>query len=48
MAAVAQEKDSEKKYPQNKMFVELFGIAFVGMLVTFLLALTGVFGFICR
>lgn len=48
MAAVAQEKDSEKKYPQNKMFVELFGIAFAGMLVTFLLALTGVFGLICR
>ncbi len=48
MAAVAQEKDSEKKYPQNKMFVELFGIAFVGMLVTFLLALTGVYGLICR
>ena len=47
MASVAQEKDSEKKYPQNKMFVELFGIAFVGMLVTFLLALTGVYGLIC-
>ena len=48
MASVAQEKDSEKKYPQNKIFVELFGIAFVGMLVTFLLALTGVYGLICR
>lgn len=48
MASVAQDKDSEKKYPQNKMFVELFGIAFVGMLVTFLLALTGVYGLICR
>ena len=48
MASVAQEKDSEKKYPQNKMFVELFGIAFVGMLVTFLLSLTGVYGLICR
>lgn len=48
MASVAQEKDSEKKYPQNKMFVELFGIAFVGMLVTFLLSLTGAYGLICR
>ncbi len=48
MAAVAQEKDSDKKYPQNKMFVELFGIAFVGMVILFVLILLGAFGVICR
>lgn len=47
MAAVAQEEGSEKKYPQNKLFVELFAIAFAGMLLLFLLALCGAFGFIC-
>lgn len=47
MAAVAQEEGSEKKYPQNKLFVELFAIAFAGMLILFLLALCGAFGFIC-
>lgn len=47
MAAVAQEEGSEKKYPQNKLFVELFAIAFAGMLILFLLALCGAFGLIC-
>ncbi len=47
MAAVAQEEGSEQKYPQNKLFVELFAIAFAGMLILFLLALCGTFGWIC-
>lgn len=47
MAAVSQEENAEEKYPQNKMFVQLFGVAFAGMLILAVLAIIGVFGWIC-
>lgn len=47
MAAVSQEKDAETKYPQNKMFVELFGVAFAGLVILAAVTAIGVFGWIC-
>ena len=47
MAAVSQEEEGEAKYSQNKMFIELFGVAFFALLVLFILAITGVYGMIC-
>lgn len=47
MAAVSQEEDAEEKYPQNKMFIQLFGVAFLGLFILAVLAMTGVFGWIC-
>ncbi len=47
MAAVSQEENAEEKYPQNKMFVQLFGVAFAGMLILAVLAIIGVFGWVC-
>lgn len=46
MAAVSQE-EGEEKYPQNKMFVELFGVAFLALIVLLALTFIGVFGMIC-
>lgn len=47
MAAVSQEKDAETRYPQNKMFVELFGVAFAGLVILAAMTAIGVFGWIC-
>lgn len=47
MAAVSQERDAETKYPQNKMFVELFGVAFAGLIILAIVTAIGVFGWIC-
>ncbi len=47
MAAVSQEKEAEKKHPQNKMFVELFGVAFAGLFILALVTAAGVFGILC-
>lgn len=44
MAAVSGEKGADEKYPQNKMFVELFGVAFIALAVLFVLSLLGVYG----
>lgn len=47
MAAVSSEKDAEEKYPTKKMFVELFGVAFAGLIIIAVLALSGVLNLIC-
>lgn len=41
MASVAQQENAEEKFPQNKMFVELFAVSFLAL---FLLALFSVIG----
>lgn len=46
MAGVAQQKDSEKKFPQNRLFVELFAVSFLALGVLAILALIGVYGFL--
>lgn len=46
MAAVSGEKGADEKYPQNKMFVELFGVAFIALAVLAVLSIIGVYGWI--
>lgn len=41
MASVAQQENAEEKFPQNKMFVELFAVSFLAL---FLLAVFSVIG----
>ncbi len=45
MAGVAQQEDSEKRFPQNKMFVELFAVSFINLIVLAIMAITGVYNF---
>lgn len=46
MAAVSGEKGADEKYPQNKMFVELFGVAFIALAVLSVLSIIGVYGWV--
>jgi di/tricarboxylate transporter len=46
MAGVAQQKDAEKRFPQNKMFIELFAVSFINLAVLALMAVIGVYGLI--
>lgn len=45
MAGVAQQKDSEERFPQNKMFLELFAVSFINLAVLAVMAMTGVYKF---
>lgn len=45
MAGVAQQKDSEERFPQNKMFLELFAVSFINLAVLAVMATTGVYKF---
>ena len=44
MAGVAQQENAEEKFPQNKMFVELFAVSFLALFVLAVMAFIGVFG----
>ena len=44
MAGVAQQPDSEKRFPQNKMFIELFAVSFINLAVLALMAIIGIYG----
>lgn len=46
MAGVAQQEDSGKKFPQNKLFVELFAVSFIALFVLAVFSLLGVYGLI--
>lgn len=48
MAAIGQEPELSKQYPQDKLFIKLFGVAFMAMIISVILAVAGVYGFICR
>ena len=43
MAGVAQQENAEEKFPQNRMFVELFAVSFMALFVLALFALLGVY-----
>ena len=45
MSGVAQQKDSEERFPQNKMFLELFAVSFINLAVLAVMAMTGVYKF---
>lgn len=44
MAGVAQQPDSEKNFPQNRLFTELFAVSFLALAVLAIFALLGVYG----
>ncbi len=46
MAGVAQQKDNETRFPQNKMFVELFAVSFINLLVLAVMAIINVYALI--
>lgn len=46
MAGVAQQKDSEKRFPQNRLFVELFAVSFIALAVLAIMAIIGIYGLI--
>lgn len=46
MAGVAQQEGAEEKFPQNRLFVELFAVSFIALAVLAIMALIGVYGWI--
>lgn len=46
MAGVAQQENAEERFPQNKLFVELFAVSFINLAVLAVMALLGIYGFI--
>lgn len=43
MAGVAQQENAEEKFPQNKLFVELFAVSFIALAVLAIAAFVGVY-----
>lgn len=43
MAGVAQQKDSEKRFPQNRLFIELFAVSAFNLIVLAIMAFTGIY-----
>ena len=43
MAGVSQQKDAEEKFPQNKMFIELFSVSFIALGVLAIVAFSGIY-----
>lgn len=46
MAGVAQQENAEERFPQNKMFIELFAVSFIALFILAVLAFIGVYGVI--
>ena len=44
MAGVAQQENAEERFPQNRMFVELFAVSFIALAVLALFSFVGVYG----
>ena len=44
MAGVSQQENAEDRFPQNRMFVELFAVSFIALAVLAVFALIGVYG----
>ena len=47
LAAVQQNSVTENRYSLNTLFVQLFAVAFMAMVISVVLAFTGVYGLIC-
>lgn len=43
MAGISQQKDAEEKFPQNRMFIELFSVSFIALGVLAIVAFSGVY-----
>lgn len=46
MVGVAQQENAEEKFPQNRLFVELFAVSFIALAVLAIMAVIGVYGWI--
>lgn len=46
MAGVAQQENAEERFPQNRLFVELFAVSFIALAVLALFAFIGIYGLI--
>ena len=43
MAGVAQQENAEERFPQNKLFVELFAVSFLNIAVLALMSVLGIY-----
>ena len=46
MAGVAQQEDAEEKFPQNRLFIELFAVSVIALFVLAVFAFIGIYGWI--
>lgn len=46
MAGVAQQEDAEERFPQNKLFVELFAVSALNLIVLAVMAAIGIYGLV--
>ena len=46
MAGVSQQENAEERFPQNKMFVELFAVSFIALAILAAFSFIGVYSFI--
>ena len=46
MAGVAQQENAEERFPQNKMFIELFAVSFMNIAVLALMSIIGIYSLI--
>ncbi|MBR4579283.1 MAG: hypothetical protein IKO22_06720 [Oscillospiraceae bacterium] len=44
MAGVAQQENAEERFPQNKLFIELFAVSFLNIAVLALMSIVGIYG----
>lgn len=43
MAGVAQQENAEERFPQNKLFIELFAVSVINLVVLALMSVTGIY-----
>lgn len=44
MAGAAQQENAETRFPQNRLFIELFAVSFIGLAVLGVMAYAGIYG----
>lgn len=44
MAGVSQQENAEERFPQNRMFIELFAVSFIALAVLAIFAFAGIYG----
>ena len=44
MAGVAQQENADERFPQNRLFIELFAVSFIALGVLAIFALLGIYG----
>jgi di/tricarboxylate transporter len=44
MAGVAQQENAEERFPQNKLFIELFAVSFLNLIILAIMSMIGIYG----